>query len=184
MDKKSKLKKLALMGMASGAMIATTLPGSANASSATYLAASCGAGCGGGGFQPGAGCNGQKQPGGGGCNGYRPGCNNYKNGCNGNQPRSGCNSSTQQRGRYNTADADTMPRQQMHNKMHTSMSESELLSKLSPEGTRMYQNLSPEGKELARKLAAQDMFKDKNEAVKAAAKKTNPSTTSETPWQR
>lgn len=51
------------------------------------------------------------------------------------------------------------------------MTEKDLMEKLSPEGKTIYQGLDAEGKALALKLANDSTYKDKNDAVKAAAKK-------------
>lgn len=69
-----------------------------------------------------------------------------------------------QRGNQQQQDWST-PQPQTTGKM---MSEGDLLPLLSKEGKTIYQNLSPEGKEIARKLASQSTYADKNDAVKAA----------------
>lgn len=151
---KSKLKKIAIMGMASGMMLAA--PAIVSAEGA-QLAGGCGAGK---------------------CGGQRPNQTpTSRSSCGGQRPSSSCGG--QQRpshscggaaSRNYTADADMMDQRAMAPSM-TMMSETELLKSLNAEGKATYQSLDAQGKALALKLASSDTYKDKNQAVKEAAKK-------------
>jgi len=59
------------------------------------------------------------------------------------------------------------------------MTESQLLNSLNPQGKAIYASLNPEGKTLALQLASQDSYKDKNLAVKEAQRRMNDSSRSQ-----
>ncbi len=140
---KTNFKKMALMGMVGGLVVAAQSPIGAETvvNSETYLA---GSGCGGG-----HGC---------GSSGSLPGYYHRS------QARSGCGSSNRQ---Y-TADADTDTQNQMM--ASKTMSEKDLMSGLNDQGKSQYQSLSPEGKALALKIASDNPTKDKNDIVRDAAR--------------
>lgn len=159
---KSNFKKMALMGMAGGMLLASQSPISAdNAGTAgTYLA--------------------------GGCGGKGGGCGGYKGGSADNLPtyyhqpqqqpqspqsRGSCGSK-----RGYTADASSETQTQAnyngYNSNSRPLTEAELLSQLNEQGRATYQSLTPEGRALALTYANQGTpSTDKNESVKLAAQK-------------
>lgn len=179
---KSNFKKMALMGMASGMLLASQSPVNAETSNnvGVMMAHSCGSGCG--------GSRGQQQGyhggGGGSCNSYRGGngCSSYKNSPNYVAENDDRN--------YSQSSQETL-------------TESDLESQLNSEGKAIFRGLDPQGKALALKLATQSCkgknackglnscktannscngrgscagtspgpFKDKNAAVSVAAQK-------------
>lgn len=127
----SNFKKLALMGMVGGALIAAQSPAVADESAASKNVSGH-SGCG-------------------------------ASGCSHKSSNSGCGANS---GKGFTADAST-DTNMAGRKMLT---ETELLNRLNDSTRAQYSSLSPEGKALALKLASSDQYKDKNDAVKEAAK--------------
>lgn len=154
--KKTNFKKMAIMGMAGGMLIAAQSPLSAeNAGTAgTFLAGGCG--------------------GGGGCGGYKGGSTDnlpgYYHQTN-SQTRSSCSNK-----RGNIADNYSEVQDQASQQNQFSrrpITESELLRQLNEQGRNTFQNLTPEGKALALTFANQNIpSTDKNESVRLAAQKT------------
>lgn len=145
---KSNFKKLALMGMAGGMLLASQSPlsGTIINEANVMLGGSCGSkGCGGGNRSD---------------KNKKTGADLGSNGCGG--------SSNANKSRY-TADAQTDIQKQQQAKYGSdkAMSESELMSKLSDEGKALYRGLDADGKAYAQKIANQ--YQDKNKAVKVAA---------------
>lgn len=173
--KKSNFKKMALMGMAGGLLMAAQAPAAVTGNAKDKLA--------------GGGCGGK----GGGCGGYRP--NNpqvERHGCGGGSPtrqsqnytaschnKSGCGGSqayAPRQSQYYTADADADEQMYPSSSMQSNqtsgrmMTESELMNQLTPENKALFQTLDAEGKAMALKLAS-ETYTDKNQAVKMAAQK-------------
>lgn len=165
---KSNFKKLALMGMVGGALVATQAPAEAaegittNVQLAGHSCSSCANksrpatnanGCASKG-----GCANKTAPNANGCASKSSGCANKSSGC-----------ANRGNGRGYTADASTEMKDATARRIWT---ESELLNHLNDSGKAAYRNLTPEGKALALKLASTEQFHDKNEAVKAAERQT------------
>lgn len=176
MDKPN-FKKFALMGMAGGMLLASQNP--VGAISTEHFGTVVAAGCSG-------------RPASGSCGGRRGNSQTAYNEhtCGGHhqaggQPQrygenSGCNSKGSQPGMpgdpqnyyKNTAYETTPNTQQQRSQTFgtRTMSENEFVSQLDPQTRSTYLNLSPEGKALALRLAGQDTYIDKNQAVRDAAK--------------
>lgn len=168
--KQSKFKKLALMGVVGGALLAQSSVGAAVVVNNMNLAGhSCGSGS--------CGAKTQPSPSQGSCAGSKNGCANKASGC-ANKTTHSCANKTNANGCGNksggrgyTADATTEMKDATARRIWT---ESELLNNnhLSESGKAAYRNLTPEGKALALKLASTDQYKDKNDAVKEAERQT------------
>lgn len=163
---KSKFKKMALMGMAGGMLIATQSPVSAeaNSGSGTYLA---GGACGGKG-----GCGGSRSAGGAPQGWHSCGSSSSSNPYT-NSPQNDRYYTSDSQDSYSPSSQGTYQQKStttttMGTRTNTMMSESEFMSQLNADGKALYQSLSPEGKALA--LRNSQNFQDKNEAVKAAAR--------------
>ena len=138
---KSNFKKLALMGMTGGMLIASQSPAHAETISSeaqTVLSASCGAGSCGTHSSPK-----QKNPSSAGCGGQ-------------NAPKAGCGSRRPDRSYTADAQADVQSQYQQHQQFGGKMTEGDLLSQLNDEGKAIYRGLDAEGRSLALKLASQD----------------------------
>lgn len=192
---KSKLKKIALMGMAGGMLVASEAPLTAASNSMgaeTVIAAhSCGSACG----SKGNHSCGSK------INQNSCGSKINQSSC-GSKRNQSCGAQNPNRPRYGNPTAYDDPEDSSTmTETGKAMSESELMSQLNSNGKATYQSLSPEGKALALKLASQSCkgmnackglgscksatnscagkngcrgqsagpFKDKNVAVKVAA---------------
>ena len=59
------------------------------------------------------------------------------------------------------------------NRPESSLTEEQLLEQINPEARKVYLSLNPEGKALARQLAGQGSYRDKNFAVKEALRQMN-----------
>ncbi|MBA3956959.1 MAG: hypothetical protein H0X51_00995 [Parachlamydiaceae bacterium] len=182
---KPNFKKVALMGMASGMLLASQTLAAHSGSGTTVAAGSCGSKC--GGSNRSTNTRDYTGPTSHGCGG----ASSNSTGCGGHN-RNGGNT------RNYTADEPTVI-----STTKKAMTESELRAQLNAETKTVFDNLSPEGKALALKLANQDCkgrndckglgacntsdhscagkngcrgtspapFKDKNIAVKVAAKR-------------
>lgn len=147
MEKKSKFKKMATLGIASGLIMAAQAPINANASGVTLAGGGCG----------GKSCGAKT------AKYYTADADDsVQQQTNQRQPQQqGCGGRSAQANQTNRQGFGSGQQQ-------TQLSETELLQQLSPEGKAAYQRLTPEGKALALRLASQSTYKDKNEAVKAA----------------
>lgn len=156
--KKQDFKKLALMGLSGGLMIAAQplsadLPEGTNNEGGILLAHGCGAhSCNGSTPPPGSsgrqGCGAQQGPRGSSCNAQTSG------GGHGCQSRSGCascKSTSSARGYGQIAEGDNAAAVTNPGRL----SESDLVNKLDAEGKATYQGLDAEGKALALQLANQ-----------------------------
>lgn len=148
---KQKFKKIALMGMAGGMLMANQTAANASietqvGSSGTFLAAH---GCAGG-------CAGRS------ANNSCAGRGKY------NPPSYDDETAATDATDYQQ---DRFSQQQGMRPAGKTISENEFLSQLNSDGRSLYERLSPEGKAIALQLAQR--FNDKNEAVRAAAQKIN-----------
>jgi hypothetical protein len=158
---KSNFKKMALMGMAGGMLLASQAPATVEAGeeiSGTYLASN---GCHGG-------CSAQsgRRMQQGGCSamgGQRSsGCSARQSGCSSSSRQSGCSA---RQNRY-TADADQDASMQQSQGRRI-MTESDLQNQLSSDTKAQFRQLSPEAKATALRLAVQSG--DADSAVRQAA---------------
>lgn len=176
-NKKFDFKKLAFMGITGGVMLAQgtacgeeseSLDNSYSGQGVLIAGHNCGAGA----------CGGMKKNYNS-CGAPTGGGNNY-NGC-GAKTNNGCGAR-----RGYLSEADSPMGQDEGRGMTARISESELVSQLNDEGKMTYNSLSPEGKALALKLANEgqngEPMKDKNEAVKLAAKKMSEKRNSMSGW--
>lgn len=168
MKKKTDFKKLALMGITGGVMLASSASAGQESkidNSNHLLAAGCNSGK--------HGCSTAYQPRGSGCASSSQPQNNYYNANQGQMPgqpaSSGCNSAPQPQAYRNNPQWETADMGKVNNGQPTLAGESQLLSQLNEEGKAVYRGLDPEGKALAIKLA--ETSSDKNQAVKLAAQK-------------
>ncbi len=72
---------------------------------------------------------------------------------------------------YEIADNTTYDQQATAAAPNKVMTEAQLLGALSPQGRSLYLNLDAKGKALALQLASQDVYKDKNLAIKEAVRR-------------
>lgn len=169
--KKNDLKKMALMGITGGVMMAAQSPaiaheGLKNIDTGNYLAAKCGGGnsCGGSTAWNGGGhsCASPQDPSTYNPQGYYPqnqsGCGNH---CGGSRPQSRFNGGYFADNDDNATQDNSKP-----------MTESEFKAKLSPQGKADYDKLSSDGKANALKIASHDCS-GKNECKGQNACKTD-----------
>lgn len=164
---KSNFKKLALMGMVGGVLVANQVPVEGNegvSMGASMSAHGCGNGSCGGSKPHASNGSGQSSLGGGSC-GSKPQPNPQpSNAGQGNLGGGSCGSKPQSNAQKYTADASTDAKYASSNK---AMNETELFNQLNEHGKQQYRGLDAEGKALALKLASQTQ--DKNQAVNEAA---------------
>lgn len=154
-----KLIKLAVAALATVAVLPAGVEAGVQQSAGTFLAAGCG----------GNGCNGNKTA-------YNYGTSNtpsqtdtYNYNAQGRPVDANIDYRVDTDANVNT----NANRSSWWSSSTTTISETELLKQLSPQGRAIYQSLDTEGKKEAQRLAAQENFKDKDSAVREAQRRTS-----------